>query len=227
MKGKMKKLFALALAAIMVLAMGITVSAQTVGTEAQDTATITINNASKGETYNVYKLFDATVTGGVGGSIIYTGDIPEGLTTFFEKDAAGNIQATDLAVTDGKVSEELETALSNWAKDAAPVYDEAIVSDGSVLKFVGLDYGYYVVTTSQGDHALTVDSTNPNASVYDKNSTVPTVPDEDGKKVENDNVSIGDTVTYTLKFTTSNYDGEGASAKKITSYIITDTVSGK
>ena len=147
MKGKMKKLFALALAAIMVLAMGITVSAQTVGTEAQDTATITINNASKGETYNVYKLFDATVTGGVGGSIIYTGDIPEGLTTFFEKDAAGNIQATDLAVTDGKVSEELETALSNWAKDAAPVYDEAIVSDGSVLKFVGLDYGYYVVTT--------------------------------------------------------------------------------
>ena len=71
---------------------------------------------------------------------------------------------------------------------------------------------------------MTVDSTNPNASVYDKNSTVPTVPDEDGKKVENDNVSIGDTVTYTLKFTTSNYDGEGASAKKITSYIITDTL---
>ena len=45
MKGKMRKLVAFMLATIMVLAMGMTASAQQVGTGADNTATITINNA--------------------------------------------------------------------------------------------------------------------------------------------------------------------------------------
>ena len=222
MKGKMKKLVAFALAAIMVLAMGITVSAKDVNCGTGD-ATITINNASKGETYKIYKLFDATVTGDENGSIIYTGIIPESLEDYFVKDAAGNIRATDKAVADDgeTVSANLQDELTKWTETAAATAQGE--SDGSALIFKGLAYGYYVVTTSQGNHALTVASTNPVASVYDKNSTVPTVP-EDGKKVDNDNVSIGDTVTYTLKFTTSNYDGEGTDAKKILSYTVTDTL---
>lgn len=222
MKGKMRKLFALALAAIMVLAMGITASAQTVGTKTDGTATITINNASKGETYKVYKLFDASVTGTENGSIAYTGDIPEGLAAYFTKDSAGNISATEAAGTNGATSEELQTALTEWTKTATVVANET--SDGSILEFAGLAYGYYVVTTSQGSGALTVTSTNPNASIYDKNTTVPTVDPNEGKKVDNDNVYIGQTVTYTLKFTTSNYEGSGESAKKIISYTVNDTL---
>ena len=58
-----KKMMALALAMVMVLAMGVTVFAQTVGTAADGKGSITIENAAKGETYGVVKLFDATLTG--------------------------------------------------------------------------------------------------------------------------------------------------------------------
>lgn len=229
MKGKMRKLFAFALAAIMVLAMGITASAQTVGSKSDNTATITINNASKGETYKVYKLFDASVTGTEGGSIAYTGDIPSALADYFTKDTAGNISPTEVAGTKPEGSEVLEaseglkTALKTWTESEGVNAVAQAVSDGSVLEFAGLSYGYYVVTTTQGAGTLTVTSTNPSASVFDKNTTVPTVP-EDGKKVDNDNVYIGQTVTYTLKFTTSNYEGSGKDAKQIVSYTVEDTL---
>ena len=58
--------------------------AQTVGTATDGTGSITINNAAKGETYGVMKLFDATV--GEGGAISYTGTIPDSLSAFFTKD---------------------------------------------------------------------------------------------------------------------------------------------
>ena len=70
----MKKCISLMLALVLIMALTVGVSAQTVGAEGG--ATITINNAAKGETYNVYKLFGATVTGTEGGSIAYTGEIP-------------------------------------------------------------------------------------------------------------------------------------------------------
>lgn len=225
MKGKMKKLFALALAAIMVLAMGMTAAAQTEGTKPVDkpTATITINNASKGETYKVYKLFDASVTGTNGGSIAYTGTIPETLAAYFSEDPAGNITATDAAKDEiGDASTALQTALASWAAGQTAV--ATAVSDGSTLEFVGLAYGYYVVTTTQGSNALTLTSTNPDASIYDKNSTTPSVNPTDGKKVDDDDVYIGQTVNYTLTFATSNYEGSGTDAKKIVSYTINDTL---
>ena len=223
MKGKMRKLFAFALAAIMVLAMGITASAQKVGTEAEKTAKITIDNASKGETYSVYKLFDASVTGDEDGSIAYTGNIPDALTSFFTKDAAGNITATDAAKdASGNASEALQIALAAWAKGQTAT--ATVASDGSTLEFVGLAYGYYVVTTTQGSNALTLTSTNPNATVYDKNTTTPSVDPDNGKTVDDEDVYIGQTVTYTLTFGTSNYEGSGQDAKKIVSYTVHDTL---
>ena len=120
MKGKMRKLVAFMLATIMVLAMGMTASAQQVGTGADNTATITINNASKGETYAVYKLFSASVTGTEDGSIAYTGDIPDSLATYFTKDASGNVTATAAAKdASGNASEGLQDALAAWAEASA------------------------------------------------------------------------------------------------------------
>ena len=221
---RMKKLFAMLITMVMVLGMSMSVFAQNKALEPADAdnATITINNPAKNETYKVYKVFDATVTGAVGGSIAYQGRIPDSLSAYFEQ-----IETTGyVKLKDGVNDEELFNALGTWAASAPEIVSAK--SDGSVLTFSGLPYGYYVITvTAAGSEtarsAITVDSTNPNASVYDKNETVPVVP-EDGKTVSDQNVDIGQQLTYTLKFTTANYEGSGKDAKQILSYIIEDTL---
>ncbi len=67
---------------------------------------------------------------------------------------------------------------------------------------------------------MTVDSTNPNVTVYDKNEKEITLT----KSVNDDNVKIGQTVTYTVNFTAVNFFGTGDSAKKVDKYIIHDTL---
>lgn len=215
----LKRLSSVLLAVLMVMAMAIPAFAQDVGTAAENTATITIQNAAKGETYKVYKLFDATVTGTTGGSIAYTGEIPNGLSSYFTEDTVGNISV--VADVDNTA---LFAALKTWTESTTAT--ASATSDGSTLNFNGLAYGYYVVTTTQGASAITVTSTNPNATIVDKNSTEPGPGDEEGnvKTVGDTDVSIGDTVTYTVKFTTTNFEGAGEDAKRILSYTITDTL---
>lgn len=212
---KFKTLASVVLVMMMILSMMVPVMAQTVGTATTGTGTITISNAAKGETYSVYKLFDASVTGTAGGSIAYTGTIPESLKDYFEADTAGNI-----SVKDGVDEDDLFDALGTWAATATAT--ASAECDGTTLVFAGLAYGYYVVTTTQGDAAITVTSTNPNAEIVDKNST--TAVDSLTKTVDTDNVSFGNTVTYTVKFKTSNYYGAGTAAKKVVSYTIEDTL---
>lgn len=212
---KFRKLLSLVLAMIMVLAMAAPSFA------ANGTGSITIKNASKGETYYAYKLFDATVANG---SIAYTGTIPNELNTYFEV-RAGYIYLKD-GVTD--ITEEFSQALQSWA--VAQGTENAAASDtadGSALVFEDLDYGYYVVTTTQGS-AISVDSLNPDATIYDKNLTEPGEPEDGDVKSSdvdpNKGAAIGDTITYTVEFTTTNYVGEGEAAKKVKSYTIHDTL---
>lgn len=215
----MKKLASILLALVMVLSMATFAFAQDVALTDPDNATITITNAAKGETYTIYKLFDATVTGDENGPISYTGEIPASLVDFFEADEAGNIATKDAAFSGSKMSDELKAALATWAEGATKT--ATAVSDGSELSFKGLPYGYYVVTTSQGDQAITVDSTNPSVEIVDKNKTEP---DNLTKIADDVHLGIGDTVTYTVTFLTSNYDGAGEDAQQITSYTVTDTL---
>ena len=225
-----RKLVSLLLALVLLLAMTTTAFAQDQVVTGDGQGTITITNAAKGETYTIYKLFDAAVTGTEGGSISYTGTIPDSLTTYFEKDANGYISATDAAWTDttkAEMSDGLRTALKTWAESATAL--ASVESDGTALSFKNVPYGYYVVTTTQGEQAITVCSTNPGAVIYDKNSSKPkdltkTVAD-DNDNASTDGVpsaSIGDTITYTVKFTTANYNGAGTGAKEIVSYTIAD-----
>ena len=212
-----RKLASLLLALVMVFALATTVFAQDV-TGPGGEGSITISNAAKGETYTIYKLFDATVNAD-GSSIAYTGDIPDGLNTYFVKDTNGYIGATDLAKNGENMSDGLKTALKTWAEGATKT--AKTTSDGSALNFTGLAYGYYVVTTTQGQQLISVDSTMPNANIVDKNSSTPS---NLTKTASSNDVSIGDTVTYTVSFKTSNYDGRGEEAKKIVSYTIEDTL---
>ena len=214
----MKKVFALVLALVMVLALSATAFAQTVAKDPADSdnATITISNAATNETYRIAKLFDATVTGTTGGSIAYQGDIPAELTDYFSKDAAtGKITATDALDFS---SAAVQSALKTWANNH--VTAEATCTSAPLV-FTGLPYGYYIVTTTQGQTLVTVDSTNPNVTVIDKNTTPPI--NHPKKYANNDtaddnNVNIGESVTYTIEFETANYVG----TDKILSYIITD-----
>ena len=212
-----RKLASLLLALVMAFALATTAFAQDIpGTGGN--GSITISNAAKGETYTIYKLFDATVNAD-GSSIAYTGEIPTSLSAYFAKDANGYISATPAAKNGENMSDELKDALKAWTATAEKT--ASAESDGSALNFKELAYGYYVVTTTQGNQVISVDSTMPNVTIVDKNSSTPK---DLIKTASGDNVSIGDTVTYTVSFKTSNYYGAGAEAKKIVSYTIEDTL---
>ena len=210
----LKKIMAFVLAMVMVVAMSLPVSAQTVDTGAGGNGSITIENASMGETYKVTKIFDASVTGKEGGAIAYSGTIPEGLTDFFEytDDAHSNVVLKEDANETALIA-KLQELYGNDTTGGT-------VSNGTALTFEGLEYGYYVVSTTQGEAAVTVTSTNPNATVYDKNTTEPTAK----KTVDDKDVYIGQTVTYTLEFDTTNWMGQGENAKQVIKYEIKDTL---
>ena len=231
---KMKKLVSLLLATVMIFAMTITAFAQTVsytGTGG-DGATITINNPAKGETYAVHKLFDATVSAD-GTKIAYQGTVPDSLTAYFYQDSEGYVHPQD-AILDKdaegniigtKMTDALKAALEGWATDSN--ITAQAVSAGDELEFTGLPYGYYVMTTTHktgtGETAkafITVASTKPNASIYDKNSNVPSA----DKTVEKATYTIGDTIKYTATFDTTNYMGSGSSAQPVLEYVISDTL---
>lgn len=218
-----RKLASLLLALVMVFALATTAFATEGATPTTGNGSITISNAAKGETYTIYKLFDATVNAD-GSSIAYTGDIPDGLNTYFVKDTNGYISAAPAAKDGENMSEGLKTALKTWTATAKAT--ATAQSDGSALKFTGLAYGYYVVTTTtQGGLAISVDSTMPNVTIYDKNSSTPSGLTKTATGTATDkSFSIGDKVTYTVSFKTSNYDGAGKDAKEIVSYTIVDTL---
>ncbi|MBQ3477556.1 MAG: LPXTG cell wall anchor domain-containing protein [Clostridia bacterium] len=190
-------------------------------TDTTKTGSITISNAARGEIYTIYKLFDATV--GTGDAIAYkipAGGIPEALQPYFAETSTGSgyLTATAAAKSGNDMSDGLKTALTTWAASAAST--ATAQSDGSALTFDQLDLGYYVVTTSQGNQAISVDSTQPNVTIYDKNTTTVT----HSKTVNGESFSIGDTITYTATFTTPNYLGNGADAKIVTKIKVSDTL---
>ena len=216
-----RKLTSLLLALVMVFALAVTAFAQD-ETVTGGTGSITISNAAKGETYTIYKLFDATVSED-GKSIAYTGTIPESLKTYFTADKNGYISATPKAKDGANMSEGLKTALKDWTATATAT--ATAESDGSALNFKGLAYGYYVVTTTQGNSVISVDSTMPDVTIVDKNSSTPSDLSKTATATGTDkSFSIGDTVTYTVRFKTSNYYGAGTNAKEIVSYTIEDTL---
>ena len=212
-----RKLASLLLALVMVFALATTAFAQEVNV-ATGSGSITISNAAKGETYKIYKLFNATVNAD-GTSIAYTGTIPQALEAYFNADTNGYISATAAAKDGENMSEGLKTALKAWTTSATAT--ASAKSNGSALTFQNIPYGYYVVTTTQGGQVISVDSTMPDVTIVDKNSSTPS---NLTKTAGKDDVNIGDTVTYTVSFKTSNYDGAGADAKEIVSYTIEDTL---
>lgn len=227
---KLKNLFMVMLAMLAMVLPSSVASAQTVDTQAGGNGTITIRNASQSQTYTVYKLFDATVTED-GTGISYK--VPTGKTLpadnpYFAVDSKGNVTAKEGA----DVSSE---AFATWAKTFGTEVKlaEPTKATDNTLVFTNLTFGYYFVTSSLGS-VLTVDSTKPNATVIDKNTTNPTIPDSTnggGKKIvagdktttSTTTAKIGDTVPFQFKFNATNFVTAAGVTKQIKSYTITDT----
>jgi len=196
----MKKIVALLLATVMVMAMGMSVFAAT--------GSITITppddiDTSVDITYTIYKVFDA-VASEDGTKISYK--LVEGKKTVpagFAVDDAGNVTYA---------GDESATELTQADIDAIAAYvtDDDIVgtatsTGGANAVIDGLENGYYYITTTTGS-VVTIDSTTPNAEVDDKN-IVPGVDkkitgassyDTDGKKAL---AQVGTEVTFTATIT--------------------------
>jgi LPXTG-motif cell wall-anchored protein len=204
----MKKIIALVLALALVLASCAVAFADTT----VHTGKITISNAAKGIHYDIYKLFDATV--GANGEIAYTGTIPTGLATYFEAvpKTVNNVQETaNTRVGDtDQLTPEAVSALKTWTSTATKADPEGKNGNGGAVEFTNLTYGYYVITSNQGDGKITVVTlSGDEASIVDKNTTEPDiqkkVKDANGNWVEVTDANIGEYKEFKLDITTANW----------------------
>jgi len=190
----MKKILALILALAMILAVGAAFATdpetppttKTTVTKVEGVtgpASITVNIPSDvaaqavTNTYKIYKVFDAT-SDGTSSNIAYTSRQGETMPSVgFVLDAQGNIHHGTKDATTGEITENTATELTAEEIAAIKAYVReadlvaTVVVEGAVTTFTvsELPYGYYYITTTTGT-VVTVDSTNPNASVNDKNS---------------------------------------------------------
>lgn len=230
----MKRLFSFMMALVLVLSLSVTVFA------AEDTGSITITNATVNKEYSVFKIFSATVKDGHTTYSIEPGD-PFFADLFGEDGTAENDyfvyhESTDVItakndLTDEDIKKELIKALTDLVKGKTPAADPITAQDDTVT-FTGLDYGYYVITSTLGA-AVTINEVKPTVEVIDKNQKTTELDkkilDEDyvnedgsnGKWVEESSSNVGDVVDFKVTFTATNYDGE----TKIEKYTITDSLS--
>ena len=211
----MKKLLAVILAMTLTMAMGICASASSQGggdgdgTNAAPKGSITVTNAIVGETYTLYKVFDATVANGradEGTGISYTSTwfTKEIAATceYFDLDDSGNITIMPAGKKDsGELSDDaitwLKDHISNFQQTQDPIKP---TKESPAVSWTNLDPGYYYIDTTTGSF-VTVDSITPNVNVIDKNS----LPSHDKKQATaadgtfSDDLlelNIGDTVYY-------------------------------
>lgn len=232
-----KKIAAIMFAFMMVFTLSSNVNAETVSGDSTDTGTITITNAKKDHTYELYKIlnldsysYDSTSANRDGNySYTLTGDASWDAFVNNNKNAEGENDKF-FNVTDNKyVTFNKTKEASDLAKVAMKyVTDENVTTtteltktateDGK-LEFTGLKLGYYLVDSSAGA-LCNLTTTNPTIRIQEK-SEVPEVKKQvwcnDQNKYSNANyASIGDTV----KFKTTITKKSGAQ-----NYILHDTLS--
>ncbi len=207
-----KKILAIALAVALVLALSVTAFAATItkadGVTGPASITVHIPEITDGRTanniYKIYKVFDAMLTPD-GTGISYT--LVDGKTTApdgFQVGPGGSIKyvrsedATDLTPVD-------IAAIAAYVGESDLVATVNTTNADTEFTVSGLPYGYYYITTTTGT-VVTVNSTKPDADVYDKNEIPPVdktitgahYVDEAGKKAIAD---VGSTVNYQASIT--------------------------
>ena len=203
---RMKKIMALMLAAIMMMAMSVTAFA---AEGATGTHTLTVNVKTtepaqnlKGQTINLYKLFDVTESGeGQNKNYAYT------VNETYKKTLATvlNIAETSKDEDFVKAVADQEATIQQFANDftAKALTDNlgATKTSGKIeesktsYEFTGLDAGYYLVYVTGGKEIqsslVTVDA---DTTTVDLKTEAPSI----DKTADKTTVNIGDVVTYTV-----------------------------
>ena len=226
----MKRVFAILLVLAMTLTLSVTAFA------AGSTGSITITNATIGETYKPYKIFDASIKLAAGGTEAEAVSYSIETDNQFFDDLFGvdgtaanpyfvyNKNTGSVTKKEGVNDSELIKYLTDLVTGGTFATEKPpITATSEEVKFTELPYGYYLITSTLGS-TVTINSNTPNVEVIDKNQEPGTgftkmIWDEDlGMWVESNSANIGDEITYQVSFTATNYDGD----KKIKHYQIHD-----
>ena len=203
---------------------------------AENTGSITITNATKDDTYSIYKIFDATYSTDANGNAnavsysITTGNqffnymFGDGTAenTYFSYDSVTGAVTRKEGTQNGDIITYLTDMVRSEANNFTSV-ETATATEATVM-FDDLPYGYYLIDKGNGA-AVTIDSNTPNVNVIDKNQ----IPGSDFSKmvwdeeteqwVVNSSANIGDLISFQVGFDATNYDGE----KQIKYYTVADT----
>lgn len=229
-----KKLISLTLSIMMVAVLGVAVLAA-------GTGKITIENASGGKTYKIYKIFDATYDPTSTTAASYYMDsndtvwlpkireatITDGSTTpkvfTISETSNPDVVLVKANVADDVLLQWLQSDdIKNFVNGLTPTATQD--ANSSTVVFGGLHSGYYYVTSSLGT-AVTITNVQNEKTVYDKNVT-PSWGTEggkyivkaDGSLVKNDSTEFG-TVNYKIvAYNAPNYDKD----QRINEYVIND-----
>ena len=222
---KMKKLAALFMSIIMMMALATSASAA-------DDGKITINNATSGTVYTVYKVFDLKSYDLAKNHYFFTVD-----STWKDFVTAPGEGASYVTVDDGNYVFKNNAFSSNAAEFAKKAYTYAsshsipatttVTATGSTVEISDLAHGYYIVKSSRGDtlSAATVvsggmvnSSGGTLSAITEKNTSLPYITKkvQDGSAWADSNVtSINSPVNFQITIAAS----EGG-----TKYVVEDTL---
>ncbi len=216
----MKKLFhsLLVLLCTAALLCGATLPAFAEG--APTNGSITINDAANNETYDIYRIFDLESYTDDGK---YSYTLSEKWAAFKDNDTFKQYFELKNGYVHPKEGYNETTAADFAVKALAFAKANNIRNDGTAVaanktaSFNGLTLGYYLVDTSLGT-LCSLDTTNPNATIIEKNSA-PTIDKKilsNNTEVTENNATIGSKINYQVTI---------RAKKGATGYILTDTLS--
>ena len=224
-----------ALSLLMALAMLVSLFAVTAFAEG-DTGTITIENTTSGQSYSLYKVFDATFTGDSTGTAYTIQASNPWYTLVKAEDSPFLVSDTPVGTTPDTytvtIAEGNGQAVLDWFNGLTDLPDATATEEGNgaALQFTGLGNGYYYVTSELGA-LITLTNLNNTAEIVDKNQTPSWdngdgdkggkfVKGDDGKYVTSNTAAIGETLHYQVKVNAApNYTADG----QITEFQIVDT----
>ena len=181
----MKKLTALFLAVVMMMALATSASAD------DPTGSITISGTQTGVTYKLYRVFDATVANG---SYLYKTNTTWTDIADSGKPGEGYITVSDGIVTvTGLNDEAAAKAFAAKVIEAGKTADVTGNTSGETITFSGLPYGYYVVESSLGS-LFVVNTLDKDTLALTEKNKLPTV----SKNVDDEIADIGQPLTYTI-----------------------------
>lgn len=229
-----KKALAMLLALVMLLAL------LSVTAFAADTGKITIENAQNGKTYKLYKVFDATYSGGhdaTGKPNVVAYTIDGGNQWYALVNAADSpftlTQVLNTTTYNVDLKEGTEAAaVAAWFKEklaASTTITEAgsKTADSGTVTFTGLADGYYFISSEAGTTVTLTNVTGNDRTVIDKTLTPGWGDDATSGKfvkvgdgwAKNNTANVGDTLEYKIVVNSAvNYAG----TDKITQYVIKD-----